>query len=70
MVGTRKRTLKRTQNMQKLIEAYLANPTFKNARKIRAYERAHAFIYCTLKEEHLKVMATAIAHANTPQESY
>jgi hypothetical protein len=56
--------------MQKLIEAYLANPTFKNARKIRAYERAHAFIYCTLKEEHLKVMATAIAHANTPQESY
>jgi hypothetical protein len=53
--------------MQKLLNAYRANPTFKNAQRIRAYERAHMMSLCCLSVEDQNMVATAIHHANTPE---
>lgn len=53
--------------MTKLLNAYRANPTFNNARKLRAYERSHPMSACMLSREDADLLATAIHHANTPQ---
>jgi hypothetical protein len=50
--------------MIKLIEKYLANPTYKNAQKVRAYERAHPMARCMLTAEYTDALANAIRHAN------
>lgn len=54
--------------MTKLLTAYRANPTFANARKVRAYERSHSFSVCLLSREDADLVADAIHHANTPQD--
>jgi len=54
--------------MQKLLLAYRTNPTFKNAQKVRAYERKHMMSLCCLTVEDQILIATAIRHANTPQD--
>lgn len=55
--------------MNKLLATYRANPSFANARKVRAYERAHPFALCLLTREDANLVADAIHHANTPQEA-
>jgi hypothetical protein len=50
--------------MQKLLTAYRANPTFKNAQKVRAYERSHPMAMCLLMREDADLVADAIYHAN------
>jgi hypothetical protein len=54
--------------MNKLLNVYRASPTFKNAQKIRAYERKHSFSVCLLSPEDQALVANAIHHANTPQD--
>lgn len=53
--------------MSKLLNTYRAAPTFKNAQKIRAYERKHMMAVVCLPKEDQDLVATAIHHANTPQ---
>jgi hypothetical protein len=50
--------------MSKLLTAYRANPTFKNAQKLRAYERAHPMSCCMLSRDESRLLADAIYHAN------
>jgi hypothetical protein len=50
--------------MNKLLTAYRANPTFKNAQKLRAYERAHMMAVCMLSRDDQNLLADAIYHAN------
>jgi hypothetical protein len=50
--------------MTKLLETYLAKPTLANARKVRAYERKHAFSVCLLSDAFRDVLADAIHAAN------
>lgn len=50
--------------MRKLIEKYRANPTYKMAQKIRAYDRAHMMSTSLLTEDERAIWATAIHHAN------
>jgi hypothetical protein len=54
--------------MSKLLATYRTAPTFKNAQKVRAYERKHAFAICLLSADDAALVATAIHHANTPQD--
>jgi hypothetical protein len=58
---------KRENPMSKLLNTYRAAPTFKNAQKIRAYERKHMMAVVCLPKEDQDLVATAIHHANTPQ---
>lgn len=53
--------------MTKLLAAYRANPTFANARKVRAYERSHPMALVLLTREDADLVADAIHHSNTPQ---
>jgi hypothetical protein len=53
--------------MSKLLNTYRANPTFKNAQKVRAYERSHPMSVCMLTREDADLVAAAIHQANTPQ---
>ncbi len=55
--------------MNKLLTSYRATPTFKLAQKIRAYDRAHPMATCLLTRDDADLVATAIHHANTPQET-
>ena len=50
--------------MQKVLTVYRANPTFKNAMKVRAYERAHMMAVCMLSREDQALVADCIYHAN------
>ena len=52
--------------MLKVLAQYRANPTFANARKVRAYERSHPMCMCMLSRDDADLVATAIHHANTP----
>jgi hypothetical protein len=49
--------------MQKLLNAYRATPSLKNAMKLRAYERSHPFVACIYPDDKA-TMANAIHHAN------
>jgi hypothetical protein len=49
--------------MTKLLTAYRAAPTLKNAQKIRAYTRNHPMISCLYPAD-ADLVATAIHHAN------
>lgn len=51
--------------MLKLLNTYTANPTLKNAQKVRAYSRAHPFATCLLTTEQGDLLAEAIHHANS-----
>lgn len=50
--------------MTKLITAYRAAPTLKNAIKLRAYERSHPMAVCILTREDADLLADAIHQAN------
>lgn len=50
--------------MSKLLTAYRANPSLKNAQKLRAYERSHPMAVCMLPREDADLLADAIHHAN------
>lgn len=50
--------------MTKLLNAYRANPTDVNARKVRAYERSHPMCRCMLSGADLDLVADAIHQAN------
>jgi hypothetical protein len=50
--------------MTKLLLAYRAAPTLKNAQKLRAYERAHPMSRCMLTVEDGNLLADAIHQAN------
>jgi hypothetical protein len=50
--------------MTKLIAAYRAAATVKNAQKLRAYERSHPMAVCMLTREDADLLADAIHHAN------
>lgn len=50
--------------MIKLVAAYNANRTLKNAQKIRAYARAHPMSVCMLLPAERDLVADAIHHAN------
>lgn len=50
--------------MTKLIAAYLADPSIKNAKKIRAYSYAHGFAACFLSDADRGVVLGAILQAN------
>jgi hypothetical protein len=50
--------------MNKLLIAYRANPTFKLAQKIRAYDRSHPFAACLLVPADADTLADAIHCAN------
>jgi hypothetical protein len=50
--------------MIKLLNAYVAAPTLKNAQKLRAYARKHPMSYCFLNERDQDFLADAIHHAN------
>lgn len=50
--------------MTKLLNAYRANRTDANARKVRAYERAHPMARCMLSAADLDLVADAIHQAN------
>ena len=56
----------REPKMLKLIQAYIAEPTLKNAQKIRSYESKHMMAVCMLTVEQSDIVATAINHANNP----
>lgn len=51
--------------MAKLLASYRAKPSFANARKIRAYERAHPMALCCMSRDDADLIADAIHHANT-----
>lgn len=50
--------------MAKLLAAYKANPTLKNAQKVRAYDRAHSMAACFCLGADADLLADAIHHAN------
>ena len=50
--------------MNKLLSQYRAKPSFANARKVRAYERAHSMSIVMLSKEDRDLLADAIYHAN------
>jgi hypothetical protein len=50
----------------RLIYDYAAQPTFKRAQKISAYERSHPMCTVLLSPEQKVIVASAIDHANTP----
>jgi hypothetical protein len=50
--------------MTKLIAAYRADRSIKNAQKLRAYDRKHPMASCFLTKEDADVLADAIHHAN------
>ena len=54
--------------MNKLLNAYRADPSFKNARKLRNYERSHAMAVCLLTMADAGLLAIAIRHSNTSQD--
>jgi hypothetical protein len=49
--------------MNKLLTTYRANPTLKNAQKIRAYARKHPFAPCLLLPVDVETMGVAFDHA-------
>lgn len=50
--------------MTKLLNTYRANPTLKNAQKVRAYARSHPFSACLLQVADADLLADAIHQAN------
>lgn len=50
--------------MQKLLIAYAADPSVKNAVKLRTYDRAHPMARCMLSVDDADLLADAINHAN------
>jgi hypothetical protein len=58
------KTHKDAATMQKLIQRYLAAPTYANAQKLRAYERKHPMSCVLLSRDESRVLADAIHHAN------
>ncbi len=50
--------------MNKLIAAYRALPTLKNAERLRAYDRKHPMATCFLDAVEAALVAEAIRHAN------
>lgn len=50
--------------MTKLLEKYLANPSLKNAKAIRAYNAKHMMVACLLTPEQAGVMQGAILQSN------
>jgi len=54
--------------MSKLLASYLANPTYKKAQRIRAYERAHQMAVCMLSPAERGTLADAIYHANSGKQ--
>lgn len=50
--------------MGKLLSQYAASPTYKNAQKVRAYERSHPMAVCMLDRSERDLLASAISHAN------
>lgn len=50
--------------MLKILKAYQANPTLKNAQKVRTYHREHPMSCAMLYREESDLLATAIHHAN------
>jgi hypothetical protein len=53
--------------MQKLLNAYRADPTLKAAQNIRRYERLHAMCRVMLSKADCDLLADAIHHANKGQ---
>ena len=51
--------------MSKLIAKYLANPTYANAQRCRAYERKHPMACVCLSRDESRALADAIHHANS-----
>jgi hypothetical protein len=50
--------------MNKLLTAYRAAPTYKNAQKLRAYDRSHMMASAMLDSADRDTLADAIHHAN------
>lgn len=50
--------------MLKLLNAYQADRTIKNAQRIRSYERKHPMCACMLDSTESDLVADAIHHAN------
>lgn len=50
--------------MQKLLNAYKADRSLKNAQKIRVYDRAHPMASCLFAVVDQDLIADAIHHAN------
>lgn len=50
--------------MNKLLAAYRATPTLKNAQKVRSYDRSHPMAACMLSREDADLLADAIHQAN------
>ena len=51
--------------MQKLLNAYRANLSLDNARKLRAYDRKHPFGACMLTREDSQLLNLAILQAES-----
>jgi hypothetical protein len=54
----------RSPPMTKLLTAYRAAPTLKNAQKLRTYDRSHPMSACMLTREDGDLLADAIHQAN------
>lgn len=58
--------------MLKLLMTYRAEPTLKNAQKVRAYAQKHPFAVCLIEREDAELIAMATNQAewgNAPQLS-
>ena len=55
--------------MLKLLQAYDRDMTDGNARKLRAYDRAHPMSACLLTRVQADLLADAIHQANNPKGS-
>jgi len=53
--------------MNKLLTTYRADPTLKNAQKIRAHDRAHPMSRSVLSKDDADLVADAIHKANAGQ---
>lgn len=49
--------------MKKLLDAYRADPTLKNAQKIREYNLKHPMAVCMLSVEEHKLLVEVVAYA-------
>ena len=50
--------------MSKLLAAYKSSPTLQNAKRVRAYDRAHMMASCLLTLEESNLLAEAIRQAS------
>jgi hypothetical protein len=53
--------------MNKLLNAYRAAPTMKNAIKLRMYDKMHPMAKCMLSKEDGELLDKALAPGNGPQ---